>query len=444
VPYLTPQELPEGDVCRPLSIPADSEWLALFGGALTELTKPFNWEFSGGLTVAETIEQMENILALWYAGGCDCQLPGGSPIFRIGEHGLIEQYVDGEWVEPEGDFTIPPTEPRTEPTEQDRLCMAASNANYALSLLYENISDSIGMALDAAEAAARFVAAVGGGIGLVLGVITGGMIQTAGVIFAGVYAGVEFVTADLWDTEFSEKFKCILLACASEEEDVVHFDMDCVIEELTSQTTVLDPTLSDLRLMFQIRAMLGLLGSQALDAAGATTAIETDDCDACTGCQTWIGEDLADWEFFCCFASGGDRGHFADDELWSDDGTETGGAPNSTELMTRIVFPAPGTVTKVTIAFGATLGTFEGALGEVGFQMIIDSPNDWYNGTVIDTQSPTIPSTWVWEGSQLVNDEFTLWMFAALFSNAGEPSGVFGQIDIFSIEMCFDGGNPFA
>jgi len=70
MPYLTPQDLPEGDDCRPLSIPASTEWLALFGGALTELTKKYNWQDSGGLTVDETVEKMTEIIDAWYTESC--------------------------------------------------------------------------------------------------------------------------------------------------------------------------------------------------------------------------------------------------------------------------------------------------------------------------------------------------------------------------------------
>jgi hypothetical protein len=283
MPYLTPQELPEGDDCRPLSIPANTEWLALFGGALTELTKVWNWEDSGGLTVAETVAKMQEIIDGWYENACaaDCTLPSDTPLFRLGADGHFQELIDGEWTTPSGDYEIPATEPRTEPTADERKCLAAANAVHALDLLYENLADSIASHLDAIDAAASLVAAVVGGIGLVLGAITGGMIETAGFIFASVYAAVEFITADLWDEEFNAKLVCILLSCASEDEDVVHFDFECVMNALRSQTELLDPTLSDLRLFAQLSIMLGWLGAEGLDAAGATTDVEEYDCDGC-------------------------------------------------------------------------------------------------------------------------------------------------------------------
>jgi hypothetical protein len=70
MPWLTPDSIPEGGVCRPLFIPADGTWLALVSGALTELTKSYNWEKFGALTVEETIAQMQTIVDNYYTASC--------------------------------------------------------------------------------------------------------------------------------------------------------------------------------------------------------------------------------------------------------------------------------------------------------------------------------------------------------------------------------------
>jgi len=299
MPYLTPEDFGESDTCRSLLIPATTDWLAIVSGALTELVKTYNWEQWGALTVDECVERMQAMIDLYYEGctSGDCELPLGGPPFRIGEGGHIEQLVDGEWVTPEGDYTIPPTEPRGEGTPEDRLCMAAANAVNVLDLMYESLSDSLGSVLSAVDAAAALVASLVGGIGLVLGAITGGQIQMAGYIFASVYAAVEWLTEDLWDEEFKANLTCMFLACASEDDDVVHFDFDCIMRNLRGDTDLLDPTLSSVRLYAQISIMLGWIGSEGLDAAGATTAVETYDCAACAiQCYQWDFTDVdGDW-----------------------------------------------------------------------------------------------------------------------------------------------------
>jgi len=161
MPYLTPQELPASDDCRSLSIPADSEWLALFGGALTELEKPYNWEFSGGLTIDETVQKMREIINNWYTEPCaSCTLPGGGKIIRIGEHGHIEELGDnGDWGDPTGDYVIPPPDVREGGTEDDQNCLAAANAVNVLEQLYENLSESWAAHLSEAEAGTEFIGA---------------------------------------------------------------------------------------------------------------------------------------------------------------------------------------------------------------------------------------------------------------------------------------------
>jgi len=283
MPYLTPDSIPEDGNCRPLFIPASTDWLAIVSGALTELIKPYNWEQAGAVTVEEAIEAMQAMIDLYYAGcvSGDCVLPDDVPIFRLGEDGHIEQLVGGEWVPPEGDWAIPPTDERTEPTAEERRCLAAANAVNALKILYESLSDSLGSALDAVEAIAALTATIVGGIGLLLGLISGGLIQLAGVAFGWVYNAVEFITADLWDELFTHKLECIFYNCSSDDSGVVHFDFDCINTQLQSQTDLLDPTLTDVRLYGQIAYIMSWLGTEAIDAAGATTAISEAECDSC-------------------------------------------------------------------------------------------------------------------------------------------------------------------
>lgn len=76
MPWLTPDAIPEGDDCRPLLIPAGSEWLALVSGALTELTMRYNWEKFGTLTVDETVDRMQVMIDHYYASACgeECEI----------------------------------------------------------------------------------------------------------------------------------------------------------------------------------------------------------------------------------------------------------------------------------------------------------------------------------------------------------------------------------
>jgi len=283
MPWLTPETLPEDDDCRPLLIPASSEWLAIVSGALTELTQKWNWQQQGAVTVAEATAAMQAMIDNYYGGCVACTIPGGTPLFRLNpDTGAVEELLpDGTWGTPTGEYTIPPTPAREESTPEERMCAAAANAANVLQVLYESLSDSFSGGLSYDAAVAAFVAAVAGAIGSVFGIVVAPLIVIFAILFGVVYATVEFVTADLWDSAFTSKLTCVLKNCASDDGEVVHFDFQCVLDTLAHGTDIFDPTTAQLRLFGQLYTILNFLGAQALDAAGATTAITDADCSGC-------------------------------------------------------------------------------------------------------------------------------------------------------------------
>jgi len=64
--WLTPDSIPTNRVCRVLSIPASSEWLALVSGALLELTKEWNWEEFGSITAEQAAEEATSVFMDYY------------------------------------------------------------------------------------------------------------------------------------------------------------------------------------------------------------------------------------------------------------------------------------------------------------------------------------------------------------------------------------------
>lgn len=444
--YPTPNAIPEDIGYRVFRFPDSDEWVGLLMGAAYELTKAYNFYEWGELTPEEAAEAWKLIVDQAPYESCGCNQPGGGRVLRLNAVGKIEQLTDGEWTDPTDDYAIPPVPPRTEPTADERRCLAAANAAEVLKQLYEAVADAVADGADEAEAKAVLIAAatiiIGGWLGLALAALVGLVLG----LFVSFLEIAEFIGADLWTTEFDDILRCILYeCCSSDEDDVVTFDFQCVREGMAASTDILDPqVLTNIRLFGQIDFILNTIGVDGLNAAGATTSIETADCDDCSNCQVWEGDDLQDWGIFCCFGGGGDRGHFATGELFSDNGVQGGGAPNSTELMTRIVFPAPGTITKVTIQFGKTLGTYQPGF-DTADKIIIDSPNGWYDGTEVDGigSGSNLFSPWEWTGEQLVTDELTIWMLAAQWTDEW-GAGDFGEIDVFSIAICFLGDNPFA
>jgi len=291
VPYLTPQDLPEDDTCRPLSIPASTEWLALFGGALTELTKRYNWQDSGGLTISETVAKMNEIVNAWYLDNCDaCEIPEGGSIIRFRPDGRLEQLVDGAWVEPtDGDYYIPPPGEREGGTAEDQICLAAANAVNVLQTLYENLSDSWNNTLDEAEAITAFIAAANAALGFFIAPIVAGIVVFLAPIFTALYTFMEYLIADLWDEAVSEQIKCFLVNCATNDAGVVTFDYECFLAKMRANINLFDLTEEQLRLYGQIAYLLYFIGGAAgLNLAGGTTEIETDDCSDCVECEDYV------------------------------------------------------------------------------------------------------------------------------------------------------------
>jgi len=281
VPYLTPQELPESDKCRSLLIPADSEWLALFGGALTELTKSYNWEDSGGLSIQDTVDLMTEIVNNWYESICAaCETPGGYRVIRINSTGHIEQLDEnGDWVPATDDYYIPPPEAREGGTIDDQICLAAKNAVNVLHTLYESLADSWNGDLDDAEAVLALIGVEAGILGFAIAPIVWGIYAFFLPIFAILFAGLEYLIADLWDEDFTDQITCFLVDCATDTDGVVTFDWECFMDKLNSLTNTFDLTETQLRLYLQIAYLLNVIGGvDALNLAGRTTAITDDDC----------------------------------------------------------------------------------------------------------------------------------------------------------------------
>jgi len=282
VPYLTLDEIPSGRVCRPLFIPDDPLWLALFGGALTELTLAYNYQQFGTLTPQEMADACALVIEAWYEEICGaCELPDGDPVMRIGEDYHYEQLIDGSWQAPTGDYAIPAVPAREEPTSEERRCLAAANAEYVLKTLYEEITDSAGGGLAAIEALELAV--------IIIATIVAPYIALAYRALAAVAFGVwsigfdlaENITADYWNEDFSNFLICALYKASTDTDGVVTFDLEALNRELVENINIIDPTLSTLAIAGQVRWMLTQFGADALNFSGVQTNIDEHDCSEC-------------------------------------------------------------------------------------------------------------------------------------------------------------------
>lgn len=286
MPYLTPETVPSATTCRALLIPDSTEWLALFSGALTELSFRYNWERQG-ITIEETLTVVNQVIEGFYDGcvSSGCTQPDGVGIFRVNDAGHIEQLVDGEWVPPQGPYAIPSVPARTEPTTQERKCLAAANAVNVMFLWYENLTESFNNDISAAEAFTTLVAFIALTFFWLAPIVNGLVLILAGIAEL-IYQGLRYASADVWDNNFTDIMTCMLYECATDTGDVITFDLECFMNKIQEKTLTPPWTETMARLAVQISYLLQVVGGvDALNAAGATDEIGTHDCSECE--QSW-------------------------------------------------------------------------------------------------------------------------------------------------------------
>jgi len=282
MPYLTPETVPEERACRALLIPDNSEWLALISGALTELQFRWNWEVQG-ITIDETLAVVNEIIDGYYTGclTSGCEQPDGFPIFRLTPDGHVEMLQNGEYVEPYGDYAIPPIPAREEPTPEENKCLAAANAVYVLEQVYEIALDAIQDGVQLVEFVARIIEGLGT-LAFFAGTITAWFAGLWIAAWEFVFRGLALLTVDLWDLTFTDELRCVFYECATDNAGVVTFDYQCIMEKLNDPEIWTDLTLEKFRLLLQLEyIIMNIGGVDGLNQAGASTAVTEANCEGC-------------------------------------------------------------------------------------------------------------------------------------------------------------------
>lgn len=284
--YLTPPDVPEGLTCRTLKMPDSLYWLGIFNNALLTTVGYWNWEqvSDTDLTVEQAVAKCQEIInEFWSNSMCDvCLSPAGLPVMRIGAGGAIEWMTEDGWQTPTGDYAPPAVPTRTEPTAEERRCLAAANAAKCLELLYENLNDSYGEGLDNGEALTAFLVAIATIIAAAIALWVAAIVAVVAIIFSLVYDTMQYLTTDLWTSDFTEALTCILYQCSTDTAGVVTFDYDCIMNNLAAQTDVTSSlTFDQLRLFGQIAYILQFISVDAINSAGGTTSVTAYDCSEC-------------------------------------------------------------------------------------------------------------------------------------------------------------------
>lgn len=275
---------PSGAAAYLLMYFEDETWAQYALGALRALEAGYNWYDAGTMSpddAAEAFRLIDQQAPLNKLPSCS--LPDGQPLMRLNPaNGHIQHINDAEMWEDDPDLPVTPERPVAPP--EDQRCLAAANAALALQQLYENLSDSFNSGLEAAEAITALVATVGTVLTAEFAPPVSALIAIAGIVFEGVvYPTLEFLTADVWDANFTAVMQCYLYNCSSVTSNVVTFDYCCVLEQFAAAQSAQGLDLSQIRLFGQIYYLLSWIGSQGLDYAGSGTAITSADC-TCTWC----------------------------------------------------------------------------------------------------------------------------------------------------------------
>jgi len=437
--FLTPSEVPEEVVCRTIKVPNSLEWLGIFNAVLLAGTYYYNWsdDIPGNMTREEAAEAYRVIFYEYLTASMECAsctLPGGTPIARLNDLGRWE-VLDGDTWQP---ADVPAVPARTEPTEQERRCLAAANAAEVLKQLYEQATDlyntSVAPVLAAIDLASELAIIIGAWISpLFVAAATIGQL-----IFQVFYDSLEFITEDLWTEDFDSRVKCALYAAAVDDAGVVTINAQTFIDELAYLVNADFVDTTEVRLWGQIQYLLMFIGTDGLSHAGATTSITEADCEDCAipWCYEWLDSTgQGDWTFFPdAYWAGGTRGEFT--AGWNS--TNGGGSVPAygSEILMRIPFAFPSTLTFIRIEYEKVAGDFNS--GVPNDNVLIDG--SYYTGAELVGGSANFTGDGLlqWGGAQEIMQYVNIWLKASLT----DYNGGYGTIKIKRIVMRGRGDNP--
>jgi hypothetical protein len=302
--FLTPPTLPETEQCRSLNIPSSKEWLGIFNNALLLTSQAFNYEQVNDtdLTAEETAELCFGIYTAWLSSTCSagalCEFPADPRfgleinvrLIRRGAGGYTEELVDGEWIAPTGEYEVPAVPARTEPTSDERKCLAAANAAHVLDVTYEEATD--------AWTAEHTELALWGAVLDSLIALVGAFAGPTAVAYA-TYAksvtdifveGFDAIAADVWTPAFTDELTCIFYQNATDTAGVITFDFEAINDALLEMQGAAIFAFDENRALLasQVAYLLSVVAAGGLDHAGTTTAITSYDCTPCDDwCYRW-------------------------------------------------------------------------------------------------------------------------------------------------------------
>jgi hypothetical protein len=208
-------------------------------------------------------------------------LPGlAKRIYRIGVNGVLEYSDDGGeiWTDTSTLPDYPPLEPRTEPTSDERKCLAARNAVEVIRLAYIESVNEWNTNLSPVTWGVTLTSFITGAIAVFFAAPWSILVAFAFGAAAIMLNGLTGHTAEEWLTEYTDDLTCALLDTATESAGVVTFDYDAFVGAAHG-------VISNTAVQGFVDFLLPTVGADMLNHAGATTSVAAHNCDSCGACS---------------------------------------------------------------------------------------------------------------------------------------------------------------
>lgn len=457
--FLTPPDTPEETQGRCITVPASREWLQSLNEALLLLTGYWNWEQVNDtdLTPSQAADAWSTIYDAYFGSDCSgtpfCEVPADPDlgvdilikIIRRSTTGHTEELVGGEWVEPTGDYEVPPIAARSEATATERKCLAAANAAEVMAQIYEEATDAYSISATQAAVFTAIYDFIIIAVGAFAGPTAAAYASYGKTFFDVFYDVVTTLSADVWTSGFTDEVRCLLYEHATDTSAVVTFDWAAIRGDISDKFLRAGAALDTNKALLwgQVGYLLDILAAGGLDTAGTQTIVDDADCDDCgTWCYTMDFEvDDFNWVHWNTVTSGSEGTWFIGDGWKCEDGYQSAANEYFRSVRLKLTGLSEFTLTSIRVEINLTEGAFVSG-GEYG---LLVQPRD--GGTVynlINYPNSALANgnaqIFNWNGVQGNLD--AIWMYLGCATRIGAaPTSGSGYIKKLILEGT--GANPF-
>jgi len=303
--FISPADIPAGDICRNLIVPASQDWLGVFSEALSQTIYAYNYEqvndtdLTPEAAAAEAYTRYEAWLDATCEGGtCPPAEVNGKRVTRHNPTTGKWEQIDDEsfgWEPPDEGYAVPAQVGRSEPTDDEKICAAVANATECLRLLYEQSLADFFNEYSSSQAFDAFGEAAGDLIFAGITALIQAYAPWVAPFWELFWGGIALISTNVWTLVFQQHLRCILLEHASIAGGVVTFDFQAVNRDLVMQNL---SSLEEGLWVVQVEYMLLIIGADGLNLAGELDLVAEPDCTCAPWTITWLHGEMHEGEEF--------------------------------------------------------------------------------------------------------------------------------------------------